>query len=98
MAREVIRFNNYNVEAQCTPTRSAIMTGRYSVRSGTYTVPWPGQGESGLCPWEYTSAKLLSDSGYATALYGKWHLGEHEGRLPTNQGFDEWWGIKNSWD
>jgi arylsulfatase A-like enzyme len=98
LANEGIRFNNYNVEAQCTPTRSALLTGRYSVRSGTYTVPWPGQGESGLVPWEYTVAELLSDHGYTTALYGKWHLGEHEGRLPTDQGFDEWWGIKNSWD
>jgi arylsulfatase A-like enzyme len=98
LASEGIRFNNYNVEAQCTPTRAAIMTGRCSVRSGTYAVPWPGQGEAGLAPWEYTIAELLSDAGYATALYGKWHLGEHQGRLPTDQGFDEWWGIKNSWD
>ena len=89
MASEGIRFNNYNVESQCTPSRSAILTGRYSVRSGTYTVPFPGQGEAGLAPWEYTIAELLSDAGYATALYGKWHLGEHEGRLPTDQGFDE---------
>jgi len=98
LANEGIRFNNYNVEVQCTPTRSAIMTGRMPVRSGTFTVPFPGQGLSGMAPWEYTIAKLLSDDGYATALYGKWHLGEHEGRLPTDQGFDEWWGIKNTWD
>jgi arylsulfatase A-like enzyme len=98
LANEGIRFNNYNVEPQCTPTRSAILTGRHPVRSGTFTVPFPGQGEAGLAPWEYTTAELLSDAGYATALYGKWHLGEHEGRLPNNQGFDEWWGIMNSWD
>jgi arylsulfatase A-like enzyme len=98
LANEGIRFNNYNVEPQCTPTRSAIHTGRYSVRSGTYTVPFPGQGEAGLAPWEYTIAELLSDAGYATALYGKWHLGEHPGRLPNDQGYDEWWGIENSWD
>jgi arylsulfatase len=98
LAAEGIRFNNYNVEVQCTPTRSAIMTGRHPVRSGTYTVPFPGQGESGMAPWEYTIAKMLSDAGYATALYGKWHLGDTEGRLPNDQGFDEWWGIKNSWD
>jgi arylsulfatase A-like enzyme len=97
-ASEGIRFNNYNVEAQCTPTRSAILTGRHPVRSGTFRVPFPGEGQSGLAPWEYTIAKLLSDSGYATALYGKWHLGEHPGRLPNDQGFDEWWGIKNSSD
>jgi arylsulfatase A-like enzyme len=95
---EGIRFNNYTVESQCTPTRSAIMTGRQSVRSGTFKVPYPGEGNSGLSPWEYTIAKLLSDAGYATSLWGKWHLGEVEGRLPTDQGFDEWWGYKNSVD
>jgi arylsulfatase A-like enzyme len=98
LASEGIRFNNYNVEAQCTPTRSAKHTGRYSVRSGTFTVPWPGQGEAGLAPWEYTIAELLSDAGYATALYGKWHLGDKQGRLPNDQGYDEWWGIEDSWD
>jgi len=98
LASEGIRFNNYNVEAQCTPTRAAIMTGRMPVRSGTFTVPFPGQGNYGLAPWEYTIAELLSDAGYATALYGKWHLGDVAGRLPNDQGFDEWWGIKDSWD
>ena len=98
LASQGIRFNNYNVEVQCTPSRSAIMTGRHPVRSGTYTVPWPGQGKAGMAPWEYTIAKLLSDSGYATALYGKWHLGDTQGRMPNDQGFDEWWGIPNTWD
>jgi arylsulfatase A-like enzyme len=98
LAGEGIRFNNYTVEAQCTPTRSALLTGRQSVRSGTYTVPTPGSGKSGLTPWEYTIADLLSDAGYATALFGKWHLGDTEGRLPTDQGFDEWWGYRNSAD
>lgn len=97
LASQGIRFNNYNVEAQCTPSRSAIMTGRHPVRSGTTSVPWPGQGKAGMAPWEYTIAKLLSDSGYATALYGKWHLGDTQGRLPNDQGFDEWWGIQNTW-
>src|SRR5271165_6865784 len=98
LASEGIRFNNYNVEVQCTPTRSAIMTGRHPVRSGTYSVPLPGQGLAGMAPWEYTIAELLSDAGYSTALYGKWHLGDTQGRLPNDQGFDEWWGIMNSWD
>jgi Sulfatase len=98
LASEGIRFNNYNVEAQCTPSRSAILTGRHPVRSGTSSIPLPGQGVAGLTPWEYTTAELLSDAGYATALYGKWHLGDTQGRLPNDQGFDEWWGIKNSWD
>src|SRR3984957_18102423 len=98
MASEGIRHNNYNVECQCTPTRSAILTGRHPPRSGTFRVPFPGEGLSGMAPWEYTIAKLLSDSGYATALYGKWHLGDIDGRLPNDQGFDEWWGIKNTGD
>ena len=97
LASEGIRFNNYTIEAQCTPTRSAILTGRQSVRCGTYTVV-PGQGKLGLTPWEYTIAELLSDVGYATSMWGKWHLGDTEGRLPSDQGFDEWWGYRNSVD
>ena len=86
LAGQGIRFNNYTVESQCTPTRSAILTGRQSVRSGTYKVPTPGSGaKSGLVPWEYTIAELLSDAGYATSLFGKWHCGETEGRLPNDQ-------------
>ena len=99
LASEGIRFNNYNVEGQCTPSRSAIMTGRHPIRSGTWSVvPVPPPGKFGLAPWEYTIAELLSDAGYATALYGKWHLGNTQGRLPNDQGFDEWWGIPDSWD
>lgn len=98
LAEGGVRFNNYTVESQCTPTRSAILTGRQPVRMGTFTVPLPGQGEYGMSPWEYTLANLLSDSGYATAAFGKWHLGEVEGRLPIDQGFDQWWGIKNTTD
>jgi arylsulfatase A-like enzyme len=97
LAEEGIRFTDYTVESECTPTRTAILTGRQSVRCGTYTVV-PGKGKIGLTPWEYTIAELLSDAGYATSLYGKWHLGNVEGRLPTDQGFDEWWGYKDSAD
>jgi arylsulfatase len=97
LASEGMRFTNYSVESECTPTRTAIMTGRQSVRCGTYTVV-PGVGKNGLTPWEYTIAELLSDAGYATSMYGKWHLGDTEGRLPTDQGFDEWWGYRNTVD
>jgi len=99
LASEGIRFTNFNTEAQCTPTRGAIMTGRMPLRTGTFRVPLPGEpGDYGLAPWEYTIANLLSDSGYATACYGKWHLGNVDGRFPTDQGFDEWWGISESSD
>jgi arylsulfatase A-like enzyme len=57
LASEGIRFTNYTVESQCSPTRSAILTARQSVRSGTYKVPLPGEGKGGLVPWEYTIAK-----------------------------------------
>jgi arylsulfatase len=73
------------------------MTGRQSVRSGTFSIV-PGAGPIGMTPWEYTIAELLSDAGYATSMCGKWHLGEVEGRLPSDQGFDQWWGYRNSAD
>jgi len=92
LAGEGMRFTNYNVQNQCTPSRSALHTGRLPIRSGTQKVSAPGEPD-GLAPWEYTIAELLSDAGYATALYGKWHIGSQIGRLPNNQGYDEWWGI-----
>ncbi len=48
--------------------------------------------------WEVTMAEMLSSAGYATGMYGKWHLGRTPGRFPTDQGFDEWYGIPNSTD
>ncbi|MGI9610830.1 MAG: sulfatase-like hydrolase/transferase, partial [Acidimicrobiia bacterium] len=96
LASEGIRFTNFNTEAQCTPTRSAVMTGRMPVRSGTFSVPLGGAAEYGLCPWEYTMGELFSDAGYATGMFGKWHLGKAADRIPTAQGFDEWWGISES--
>ncbi|HWL50330.1 MAG: hypothetical protein K0T01_2834 [Acidimicrobiia bacterium] len=98
LAEEGHRLNNYNIEAQCTPTRSAIMSGRLPIRTGNCSVPLPGQGDYGLSPWEYTMGNLFSDAGYATAAFGKWHLGDKDGRLPTDQGFDRWFGIKNTSD
>src|SRR6476469_6183046 len=92
LATEGMRLLNFNVEAQCTPSRSAILTGRFAIRSGTHSVPIGG-GLEGLTQWEVTIAELLSDAGYATGHFGKWHLGSDEGRLPTDQGFDEWYGI-----
>ncbi len=97
LAAEGLRLTNFNVEAQCTPSRSAIMTGRYAIRSGNGTVPFGG-GVYGLVQWEVTMAEMLSDAGYATGMFGKWHLGATEGRFPTDQGFDEWYGIPNSSD
>jgi arylsulfatase A-like enzyme len=97
LAAEGTRLLNFNVEAQCTPSRSALMTGRFSIRSGTYAVPMGGQAD-GLTLWEITIAELLSARGYATGMWGKWHLGSAESRFPTHQGFDEWYGIPRTYD
>jgi arylsulfatase len=96
LASEGTRWLNFNVEQSCTPSRSALMTGRHPIRSGTYSVSV--RRPYGLVQWEVTIAELLSGQGYATAHYGKWHLGDSEGRYPTDQGFDEWYGIPNSSD
>jgi arylsulfatase len=98
LAGQGLRFKNYNVEAQCTPTRSAILTGRLPIRTRNCSVPLPGQGHYGLAPWEYTLGELFSDAGYATGAFGKWHVGDIDGRLPIDQGFEEWFGIKNTSD
>ena len=97
LAAEGMRSTNFNVEAQCTPSRAALLTGRYAIRTGNATVPIEA-GEYGLVQWEYTLAEMFSDQGYATGIFGKWHLGDSQGRYPTDQGFDEWYGIANSSD
>ena len=97
LADEGLRLTNFNVEVQCTPSRSAIMTGRYAIRSGNGTVPL-GEGVYGLVQWEVTMAEMLAEAGYTTGMYGKWHLGRTPGRFPTDQGFDEWYGVPNSTD
>src|SRR5215468_7268484 len=97
LASEGMRLLNFNVESQCTPSRSALMTGRFPIRSGTYKVPLGG-GPDGLTLWEVTIAELLSARGYSTGIWGKWHLGSAEARFPTHQGFDEWYGIPRTYD
>jgi arylsulfatase len=89
LAADGIRLDNFNVEYSCTVSRAALMTGRYAVRTGAT------QG-GGITLWEVTIAEALKSIGYATALFGKWHLGGNtpEGhREPTDQGFDEFYGI-----
>jgi arylsulfatase A-like enzyme len=86
------RFLNFNVESDCVPTRSALMTGRHPIRTGAMQSV-PAGLPQGLIPWEITLAEVMSEAGYATAMYGKWHLGDREGRYPKDKGFDEWYGI-----
>jgi arylsulfatase A-like enzyme len=88
-------LTNFNVENQCTPSRAALMTGRLPIRSGIGKAIAAGA-PGGLHPWEITIPKMLGEAGYRTAIFGKWHLGAGEGRLPTDQGFDEWFGFETS--
>ncbi|RMI13822.1 sulfatase-like hydrolase/transferase [Cellulomonas triticagri] len=89
LAAEGLRLLNFNVEAQCTPSRSALLTGRHPIRSGTHSVPLGG-GADGLTRWEVTIAQALADAGYATGMWGKWHLGsDPDERGPVDFGFDE---------
>jgi arylsulfatase len=96
-AGEGVKLLNFAPEAQCTPSRSALMTGRYAIRSGNHTVALAGS-ERGLVAWERTIGDVLSARGYATACCGKWHIGASQGRWPTDHGFDEWYGIPRTWD
>ena len=98
IATDGLRLTNYNVEAECVPSRASLMTGRYGIRT-RQRPDGPTRGVwYGITQWEETLAEVLSDSGYATAIFGKWHLGDTEGRYPTDQGFDEWIGIPRSSD
>ena len=92
LAKQGIQLLNFNVESDCVPTRSALMTGRHPIRTGALQSV-PAGLPQGLIPWEVTIAELLSQAGYATGMFGKWHLGDKEGRYPKDKGFDEWYGI-----
>ena len=98
IAGEGFQLTNFNVEAECTPSRTSLMTGRYGIRARQRPDGPPRGIWWGITRWEITLAEMLSDAGYATGMFGKWHLGDTEGRLPTDQGFDEWYGIPNSSD
>lgn len=80
------------VQPVCSPTRAALMTGRYAVHTGVYTIVRPGA-RWGLPLAERTLASALKDAGYETAITGKWHLGEFQrDYLPTSRGFDHQYG------
>lgn len=95
LAKAGMRFWSAYAEPSCTPSRIAINTGRHPVRTGLLSVLWPGQPE-GLSPEEVTIAELLSDAGYHTAMWGKWHLGDAPEHAPESQGYDyAYYGLFN---
>ncbi|MFC2085816.1 sulfatase [Bacteroidota bacterium] len=98
LAAEGMRFTSfYTAESACSPTRASILTGSYPLRAGIHDVLFPAT-LWGLNPDEITIAELARDRGYATAAVGKWHLGDHPLFLPTNHGFDSYFGIPYSND
>ena len=98
IAAQGLQLTNFNGEAECTPSRAALLTGRYGIRTRQRLGLPPRGVLYGITRWEVTLAELLSEQGYATGIFGKWHLGDTEGRYPTGQGFDEWMGIPRSSD
>ncbi|MEW4562317.1 sulfatase [Bremerella sp. JC770] len=102
MAGEGMKFTQFYVAAPvCTPSRAALMTGRLPCRSGMCSnkrrVLFPNS-NGGIPAEEVTIAEALKEGGYATACIGKWHLGHHKQFLPTNNGFDYYYGIPYSND
>ncbi len=95
-AKEGLKLLNFAPESQCTPSRSALMTGRYAIRSGNHVLALPGS-EGGLVAWEKTIGDVLSEAGYDNYIVGKWHIGDTKGRLPTDHGFLHWYGILHSY-
>ena len=98
MAAEGMKFTNFYVaQAVCSASRAALLTGTYSNRLGIHGA-LDHSSTHGLNPDETTIAEMLKPLGYQTAIFGKWHLGHHPEFLPTNQGFDEYFGIPYSND
>lgn len=98
MAAEGMRLTSfYSGASVCTPSRAALLTGCYPERVGNLGVLFPTS-PVGLNPEETTLAEMLQQHGYATACFGKWHLGHRQESLPSSHGFDEYFGIPYSND
>lgn len=98
MAREGARLTHfYSASPVCSPSRAALLTGRYPARSGITRVlmPWD---TIGLASSEVTIGKVLKQQGYRTMCIGKWHVGVKQDHLPTNHGFDSFYGLLYSND
>lgn len=98
MARKGLKLTNfYAAQPVCSASRAGLLTGCYPNRIGIHNALMPGS-QVGLNPSEETLAEILSDQGYRTAIFGKWHLGDQPEFLPTRHGFDEFFGIPYSND
>ena len=98
MAKQGARLTNfYAAQAVCSASRAALLTGCYPNRIGIHNALRPNS-KKGLNPKETTIAEMLKKRGYRTALFGKWHLGDHAQFMPTRHGFDSYFGILYSND
>ncbi len=98
MASEGMRFTNfYSAQPVCSASRAGLLTGCYPNRIGISGALFP-QNEVGINPKETTIAEMLKEKGYATGIFGKWHLGHHKEFLPLQHGFDEYVGLPYSND
>ena len=98
LARQGVRFTNLDsADPVCSPSRAALLTGRYPTRVGVPRVLFP-QDPDGLSLDETTLARVLKEQGYKTSCIGKWHLGRPDPYLPTSRGFDHYFGIPYSND
>jgi arylsulfatase A-like enzyme len=85
LAAESVRFTDFHVDPTCSPTRSALMSGRYSTRTGVWHTI---MGRSLMSPDELTLAEVFRANGYRTGMFGKWHLGDNWPLRPQDQGFE----------
>ena len=98
IAKQGIKFTEfYSASSVCSPSRAALLTGRYPQRMGINTVFFP-ESFTGIPDKEITIPEILKEKGYATGIVGKWHLGHHSKYLPLQHGFDEYFGIPYSND
>lgn len=94
LAREGARFEQFYVQPMCTPSRAALLTGRYPMRYGLQTMVIPSKGTYGLSADELLFPQVLGAAGYKTAIIGKWHLGHADSRYwPRQRGFDYAYGA-----
>jgi len=91
IAREGTRLSQFYVSPVCAPTRASLLTGRYSLRTGTQ---WVTFGLENMNSEEITFAEVFKEQGYETGLFGKWHNGTHYPMDPKGQGFDTFFGFK----
>ena len=98
LAKEGVRFTRfYDAQPVCSASRSALMTGCYPSRIGIMGAFGPNS-KIGISSNEVTLAEIVKSRGYATAIFGKWHLGDQPQFLPTRHGFDEYFGLPYSND